>query len=306
MTVTPPESVYSSSPVNLTKQSKQQLLPLTSRTTNLPPMSVISRTTFQQSPNPTSSESTTSKHSSNMSNAPSPFDSSKSYSQILNLPQSNAQPQLPNVPGYELAILHQETFIPCPHAQDAASQTANATKRKKSVLSRNSLRGELQSELASSKCLPDDNPTVRLSESSASAENAPSTSSRTGPAELMGSQVESVLNFLNKQLLLKPQMYLHALFSYAFDGIAESVEERRSITWIAQPLILNNDISHLLDLQPDWSDPETVPPSVWEIDFENCLPKTFDSTFEVSLQVPNTTFYRTCFCTSIDFCSTKN
>ncbi|KAI9176013.1 hypothetical protein H9P43_006377 [Blastocladiella emersonii ATCC 22665] len=198
---------------------------------------------------------------------------------------------LPSVPGYEMAQLHTETFIQCPHAMPKGSPGAATIKRKKSLFRRKSQRYQLQAEV---QVQGDEQQAAAASSSSSTPANG-QPAERNGPEEIMGPQVEAVLAFLNKELLLKPAAYSHALFSFAFDGVAEAVEERRSVMWIAQPLIVTDEIAPMVDTEADWSDAELLPPTPWTVDFESCLPATFESTFEVSLEVPNTNFYRTCF-----------
>jgi hypothetical protein len=156
------------------------------------------------------------------------------------------------------------------------------------------MRSQLQQDLVHHHpTLVPGNPT------NASTQPAP----RNEPEELMGSQVDCILNFLEKELALKPTSYSHALFSYAFDATGEAVEERRSVIWLAQPLTVTDDIAPLIDLEPDWSDPETNPPGPWEVNFESCLPPTLETTFNVSMEVPNTNFFRTCFSTCVSTCA---
>ncbi|ORZ31333.1 hypothetical protein BCR44DRAFT_25915 [Catenaria anguillulae PL171] len=193
-----------------------------------------------------------------------------------------AAQSLPVVPGYEMAVLNEETFIPCPHAMPQGSEPAPLLKRKKSLFRRKSMRHQLQAEVQT-QADPD------------LADEDMATLGRHAPEEVMGPQVDAILTFLNRELALKPASYSHALFSYALDGVAEAVEERRSVMWIAQPLIVTDEIEPMLDADPTFTDSDAAPPAPWTVDFESCLPSTFESTFEVSLEVPNTNMYRTCF-----------
>jgi hypothetical protein len=149
--------------------------------------------------------------------------------------------------------------------------------RRKSVIRRRSLRKQLQAQLSNK-------------------EEMPTGKDRSEPEEIVGNQVEAILSFLQKELDLDPSSHCHSLFSYAFEGTGDALEERRSVAWVAQPMrTLTDDIARILDLDPDWSDPETHPALPWEIDLDSLFPNSMTTpTLDVTLEIPNTNFFRTC------------
>ncbi|KAL7752178.1 hypothetical protein RI367_002223 [Sorochytrium milnesiophthora] len=190
----------------------------------------------------------------------------------------------PKVPGYESAVLGQETFVQYPDAQPTDGDQVAPLRRQKSVFRRQP--STLRRQKKRDSVLPP------------------------GP-DVIRPQVNAVVDYLQRELGLKRSAYTCAMFSYAFSGFAEAIEEQRAIMWVSQPLVVTDDVRHLVDADVlydaplangsspalDEVDPETLtetPPAPWAMQLEHLLPEHIESSFEVSIEVPNTNHYRTC------------
>lgn len=219
---------------------------------------------------------------------------------------SNALPNppegwLPQLKGFEGCVFWEESYVPCPTPFRIPNHTRASQRGRKSVLRKKSvyldrlpfLSAQSESNKFQSSILSylDSEMSVHQSSSSSNLKKSFSSSSLLS------------LNDGTKPEKLKKEKinwnYSHLNLSYGFTGSASFIEEVRSVRWGVQPLVVDdpNLVSTLFDPAMSPSTPEEeklIPPHVWDIDVNQFIPVDFKTSYEVTVEVPESVIYRRC------------